>query len=81
MILPNKHITLAESLIGLGGFALESLEIPKTVDAIWIDFQEVNNTPRFPAYHTFENLLLAIDFLYMIGAVKEYDNGKIAKCG
>ena len=80
MLLPNKHITLAQSIIGLGSFTLEALEKPKTVDALWVEFQAVNNTARFPAYHTFENMMLAIDFLFAIGAIKEGQNGKISKC-
>jgi hypothetical protein len=80
MLLPNKHITLAQSIIGLGSFALGALEKPKTVDTLWNEFQEVNNTARFPAYHTFENMMLAIDFLFTIGVIAEDQNGKIIKC-
>lgn len=80
MLLPNKHITLAQSIIGLGSFALGALEKPKSVDALWTEFQEVNNTARFPAYHTFENMMLAIDFLFTIGVIEEDQNGKITKC-
>lgn len=55
MLLPDKHIRLAESLIGLGSFALEALEAPKTIDTLWSEFQAVANTSKFPAYHSFEN--------------------------
>ena len=80
MLLPDKHITIAQSLIGLGGFALERLSKPKTIDSLWSEFQEVNNTPLFPAYHTFENLVLAIDFLFIIGTIKDDGNGKLTIC-
>lgn len=80
MILPDKHITIAQSLIGLGSFALERLERPKTLDSLWSEFQQVNNTTKFPAYHTFENLMLAVDFLFMIGVVEEDENGKLTRC-
>jgi len=80
MLLPDKHIRLAESIIGLSGFALESLVAPKTIDALWAEFREVNNTYEFPAYHSFENLVLAIDFLFSIGAITEDSHGKLARC-
>jgi hypothetical protein len=80
MILPDKHITIAQSLIGLGSFVLEKLERPKTIDNLWTEFQRVNNSTKFPAYHTFENLMLAIDFLFMIGVVEEDTSGKLKRC-
>jgi hypothetical protein len=80
MLLPDKHITIAQSLVGLGSFALERLERPKTIDALWNEFQQVSNSAKFPAYHTFENLMLAVDFLFIIGAVEEDSNGKLIRC-
>jgi hypothetical protein len=80
MLLPDKHIKLAESLLGLGGFALEALETPKTIDSLWAEFQEASSTNRFPAYHSFENLVLAVDFLFSIGAVTAGRNGKLTRC-
>ncbi|WP_353570771.1 ABC-three component system middle component 6, partial [Candidatus Albibeggiatoa sp. nov. BB20] len=63
MLLPDKHITFAESLLGLGTFILESLSVPKTVDSLWAEFEKVRGE-KFPAYHSFDNLILAIDMLY-----------------
>jgi hypothetical protein len=80
MILPEKHIRLAESLLALGGFVLASISRPKGLDTIWREFQEVCVTEKFPAYHSFENLILAVDFLFCIGAVCLTDDGKLSLC-
>jgi len=80
MLLPQKHIKLAESFLGLGGFVLEHLKSPITIDCLWERFEPVNNTDAFPAYHTFENFVLTIDFLFMIGAVTSNEEGNLLLC-
>lgn len=80
MIVPDKHLRIAESLLGLGGFVLEALDLPKSIDTLWSEYQEIDNTERFPAHHSFENLILAIVFLYTIGAITEDDKGRLIKC-
>jgi hypothetical protein len=80
MLLPDKHIKIAESLLGLGSFALEALDKPKTIDHLWSEFRQIQTDGGFPAYHSFENLVLAVDFLFCIGVVSEQDNGYLAKC-
>lgn len=77
MILPEKHIKVSESLFALGGYVLKQLERPKTVDAIWLEYAKINDTVLFPAYHSFDNLVLAIDFLFAIGAVNITKTGEI----
>ena len=81
MLMPDKHIKIAESLIGLGSFVLDALNAPKNIDSLWFDFQKVNNTELFPAYHSFENFILAVDFLFSIDAVKEDSQGRLLRCG
>ena len=75
MILPSKHISIAESLFGLGGYILSILDKPKTLEEIWKEFS--NNSKKYPAYHGFDNLVLAIDYLYMIGSIEVNKKGKI----
>jgi hypothetical protein len=80
MLLPDKHIKLAESLLGLGGFALQVLATPQPIDVLWKELQETNNTAELPAYHSFENLVLAVDFLFSIGAITIDRSGKLERC-
>lgn len=78
MILPSKHIRLSESLLGLGGVVLNMLKEPKTVDEIWLKFLEINNTKKvLPAYHNFDNVVLALNYLFIVGAISIDNNGKI----
>ncbi len=78
MILPSKHIRFSESLMGLGAILLSFINEPKSVDEIWFKYSEINNSKRkFPAYHNFDNVILALNYLYLIGAIEINTNGKI----
>lgn len=80
MILPNKHITVSQSLWGLAAFLLTFLDAPKTVDELWVKFEKINDTQQFPAKHSFERVVLALDFLYLIEAIEVTSDGKIKLC-
>jgi hypothetical protein len=82
--MPDKHIRWAESLLGLSAYLLEQLTEPRTVDQLWeglkVDFQK----SRYPARHSFENLVLALDTLYAIGALdaRQLESaGVLHRCG
>jgi len=80
VLLPDKHIKLAESLLGLGGFVLESLVAPKPIEVLWKELSRISNTDQLPAYHSFENLVLTVDFLFSIGAVSMDRSGRLTRC-
>ena len=80
MLLPSKHINFAESILGLAGFLLPFLKEEKTLDELWKDFGKINKTKKFPAYHNFDNVVLAVDFLFIIGAIGITPKGKIQIC-
>jgi hypothetical protein len=79
MILPTKHTNLSESILGLSGYLLSFLkQRPYSVDELWDELK--NAAARdYSLYknHTFDNVVFAIDLLYMIGAVNMDLNGKI----
>ncbi|MES2354594.1 MAG: ABC-three component system middle component 6 [Pseudomonadota bacterium] len=78
MLLPDKHISFAESLIGLGSFVLESLKSPKTIDILWRNFESVRGQ-EYPAFHSFDNLVLAVDALFALGAIDLTDDGELKR--
>lgn len=78
MILPQKHITLAESLFGLGGYILSLLETEKTIDMLWDEFVKSVEKGYYPFNHNFDSLILAIEYLFIIDAV-EINEGRISK--
>lgn len=63
MILPTKHISTKQSLLGVGAELLVSLIRPRTVSSLW---DEVRDRPTVA---TFERFTLALDLLYACGAV------------
>ena len=78
MLLPDKHISFAESLLGLGSFIIEQLDTPQTIDNIWRKFEKERGS-RYPAYHSFDNLILATDVLFAIDLIYENANGNLEK--
>lgn len=71
MILPSKHIRFSESLLGLGAFLVDILkEENKTVDELWLRISKLNNSSKLPAYHSFDNVVLSLNYLFAIGVVE-----------
>jgi hypothetical protein len=73
MILPTKHISTRNSLLGVGATILEHMYYPRTVTSLW------NAVSNVPEVATFERFVLTLDLLYMIGAV-EIDEGLLHRC-
>ncbi|WP_347277783.1 ABC-three component system middle component 6 [Coleofasciculus sp. FACHB-SPT9] len=73
IILPTKHISIRNSLLGVGAKLLEHLYYPKTVSSLW------NAVSTMPEVATFERFVLTLDLLYIIGAV-EMDEGLLRRC-
>lgn len=81
MILPTKHISLSESIFGLAGILLKNLNNPKTIDELWCLYsKKYNEKPRFPAYHNFDNIVLAINLLYAMGVIDINEKGELLRC-
>lgn len=81
MLLPNKHVSLAESLFGLGSFLLAQLDRrPVSIDGLHRRVIEAERLGAFPAYHDFDAVLLAVLFLHAIGAVELTADGDVRRC-
>lgn len=76
MILPSKHIRNCESLIGLSSLLLEKLSTPKSIEEIWFDFDKINDTKECPTYHSFDNVILALDLLFILEKIS-FSNDQI----
>ena len=79
MILPSKHINFSESLMGLGGALLRLLKKPMSIDDLWMAYSKINNKSKFPSYHSFDNVVLALNYLFMINAVGINEEGSLFK--
>ncbi len=79
MILPTKHTNLSESILGLSGYLLTFLKVrPYSVDELWAKLEAIKQKGNVQySKHTFDNLVLAIDLLFMIGAISMDNNDNI----
>ena len=70
-LLPEKHVRTSESLLGLGAVVLVVLEgKPKNLDTLWTDMKELDTVrPRIHGTVTLDRVVLAVDFLFTVGAV------------
>ena len=67
-LLPDKHVPTKRSLVGIGALVLERLGWSSTTSELW---ERVKNEPEVGS---FSNFILALDYLYTIGAV-DYSHG------
>lgn len=80
MLLPDKHITLAGSVVGLGGFLLAELDRPRTVDQLYQRITARRDDGAITAYHDLDSVLIALAFLYLVGAIEVAPTGAVRKC-
>ena len=71
MILPTKHVSEAESLLGAGALLLNELDQPRTVTELW-------EAVRGDEIASFDRFVLAAEMLYVIGVV-DFRNGLLEK--
>lgn len=80
MLLPEKHISLAESILGLGAIILDHLDRPRSVDQLYQAILEDRENGTLPAFHDFDAVILAVVFLFSIGAVEANSSGVVSRC-
>lgn len=74
MILPTKHIPVQHALIGVGALVLGHLQRPVTISALW------ERVRREEAVSTFDRFVLALDLLFLLGAI-ELRDGLVLRSG
>jgi len=74
MILPSKHLSQDRALLTVGARILQHLSHPKTISALWEELPRQNaagwNTAPPLRYDGF---VLALDLLFLIGAIELQD--------
>lgn len=80
MLLPTKNIKLSDSILGLSALIVNNLSEKSSLDNLWIKVNISFNTTNYPAIHTYNNFLLAIDYLYSIGVLELDQSGDIHIC-
>ena len=62
-LLPDKHVSLASSVLGVGATILRKLDKPSTVTGLWDRCRTSDEVA------TFARFSLALDVLFTIGAI------------
>ena len=51
-----------------------------SVDDLWMHYSKINNKKtKFPAYHSFDNVILALNYLFLIDAININSEGYLYK--
>lgn len=79
MILPTKGITPDRSLLGIGCDLLDLISEPVGVSTLWVRYTKYRKRRCFDAPVTFDWFALALDLLFILGAVYIDDKGKLVK--
>ena len=80
MILPTKGITPDRSILGVGGDILGLMrEEPVGATTLWEWYVKYRRRRGFDAPVTFDWFVMALDFLFMIGAVGLDDRERLVK--
>ena len=80
MILPSKHIRFSESIIGFSGYILSQLASSAcSVDDMWEICQNRKYGQVCFVNQSYDNLVKALDLLYMMGLIEINEEGKIIK--
>lgn len=72
MILPDKHIPLGQSLLGVGAVLLSHLDRPTPVSSLWDRCRKETDVA------TFERFVTALDFLFSITSI-DFKDGLLVK--
>jgi hypothetical protein len=78
MILPTKHIRPERALLSVGGEVLGCLREPTTVSRLWDELRSRRAESSRTAPINYDWFVLALDLLYVIGAI-DLDRGLIRK--
>jgi len=79
MILPSKHISFSQSLLGYGSYLLKKIGTGKSVDELYEISQLDYKNGLYSSKQSFDNLILTLVFLYSIGVIDEHD-GTVVLC-
>ncbi|MBE0626439.1 MAG: hypothetical protein IH606_16685 [Burkholderiales bacterium] len=70
MILPSKHLSQDRALLTVGARILQHLSQPKTISALWEEVPRQNAAGQNAAPPLrYDGFVLALDLLFLIGAI------------
>ena len=75
MILPKKQLSISESYFGFGGFLLQKLNTPISVDELWEFYKDSYSNKKYPVKFSFDQFIMTLDYLFIIGAIRKNEGG------
>ena len=78
MILPKKQLSINESYWGFGAFLLKKLTNPIATEDLWEYYKDSYTNKKYPVKFSFDQFVMALDYLFIIGAIKENEGGMLS---
>ena len=76
MILPRKQVSLEESLFGFGAFLLSKINQGVSFGDLWDVYKTAYNNKEYSVKYSFDQYIMAMDFLFIIGAIRQNEEGQ-----
>ncbi len=73
MILPSKHLPQDRALLTVGAVILSHLSQPSTMSAVWEQIARPSGRQKAPSPMRYDSFVLALDLLFLIGAIEPRD--------
>jgi len=73
VILPSKHLSQDRALLTVGAKMLRLLSQPMTVSALWEEMSRPIAGKKGPPPLRYDGFVLALDMLFLIGAIELRD--------
>lgn len=80
MILPEKHLSLDESLFGFGAYLLDKIGKNSSIDHLWRSYLSDYKNNIYSVKFTFDQYIITIDYLFAINAIEINQKGELKLC-
>ncbi len=80
MLLPDKHIRISESILGLAGVVYESLTVPKSLDDLIENVKARLESMQWQTTFSTQTVTLALCFLHSVNLVDVDVRGDFYRC-
>lgn len=80
MLLPSKHLRVEESILGLGASLLPLIGTGRTIESVLDSYAVKCRATRDCVPESPARVLLALDWLFLIGAIEQTADGELSRC-